>query len=211
MKRNLLNYLRHCRGFLLWGVVCTLIFFSLFFLYGVDLKAVWYPMLLCTVFSLAFFFLGFFRFVKKHEQLESLKNNISILAEKMPETRELIEQDYTALIECLGRENRQKLTWYRQQKKEKEEYYAAWMHQIKAPIAVMHLILQAKDTQENRELLSELFRIEQYVEMALYYIRLEEDASDLVLKEYPLDPIIRAAIRKYAAQFVHRRIALEYH
>ena len=46
--------------------------------------------------------------------------------------------------------------------------------------------------------------------MALCYIRLEDDVSDLVLKEYPLDPIIRASVRKYAAQFVHRHIRLEY-
>ncbi len=57
------------------------------------------------------------------------------------------------------------------------DYYAAWVHQIKAPIAVMKILLQQQDTRENRELSAELFRVEQYAEMALSYIRLGEGAS----------------------------------
>lgn len=213
MKRTPLwiCYIRHIRASLLWAAACTGIFLLLFFLYRIDLNAVWYPLLLCAIFSSVLFALGLFRFIKKHRQLQRLKRDISILAETLPKTDDLLEQDYLDLIACLGEETREKLTLYGQQKREKEEYYAAWVHQIKAPIAVMQLLLQANDTKENRELLSELFRIEQYAEMALCYIRLDDDASDLVLKEYPLDDIIRAAIRKYAAQFVHRRIRLEYH
>ena len=43
-----------------------------------------------------------------------------------------------------------------------------WMHQIKTPISAMGLILQNSDTKESRALAAELFRIEQYVEMALW-------------------------------------------
>ena len=71
-------------------------------------------------------------------------------------------------------------------------------------------MLQQEDTKENRELQAELFRIEQYVEMALYYVRLGEGASDLVIQEYDLDDIIRKAIRKYAGQFIRRKIRVVY-
>ena len=90
------------------------------------------------------------------------------------------------------------------------DYYATWVHQIKAPIAVMKVMLQQEDTPENRELSAELFRVEQYVEMALCYVRLGEGASDLVIQEYDLDPVIRKAVRKYAGQFIRRKIRLIY-
>ena len=90
------------------------------------------------------------------------------------------------------------------------DYYAAWVHQIKAPIAVMKILLQQQDTRENRELSAELFRVEQYVEMALSYIRLGEGASDLVIRECDLDEIIRKTVRKYAGQFIRRKIRLVY-
>ena len=91
-----------------------------------------------------------------------------------------------------------------------EDYYAAWVHQIKAPIAVMRVLLQQEDTPINRELTGELFRVEQYVEMALCYVRLGEGASDLVIKEYPLDDMIRKAIRKYAGQLIRRKLRVIY-
>ena len=62
----------------------------------------------------------------------------------------------------------------------------------------------------NRELTGELFRVEQYVEMALCYVRLGEGASDLVIKEYPLDDMIRKAIRKYAGQLIRRKLRVIY-
>ena len=83
-------------------------------------------------------------------------------------------------------------------------------YSLEAPIAVMRVILQQTDTQENRELAAELFRIEQYVEMALCYVRLGEGSSDLVIQEYDLDDIIRKAVRKFAGQFIRRKIRLVY-
>ena len=46
--------------------------------------------------------------------------------------------------------------------------------------------------------------------MALCYVRLGEGASDLVIKEYPLDDMIRKAIRKYAGQLIRRKLRVIY-
>ena len=89
------------------------------------------------------------------------------------------------------------------------DYYTMWMHQIKTPISAMGLILQNQDTKENRALAGELFRIEQYVEMALWYLRID-DMSDMVFKTYELDEIIKDAVRKYAPLFVSKKIKLNY-
>lgn len=97
------------------------------------------------------------------------------------------------------------------QKQESLDYYTTWVHQIKTPIAVMRMLLQVEDTEEHRELLDELFRIEQYVEMVLNYTRLGSESHDFVFQRYPLDSILRQSIRKYAPQFIRRKIRLVYH
>jgi len=48
------------------------------------------------------------------------------------------------------------------------------------------------------------------VEMVLTYIRLESDTNDLTIREYPLDELIRGSIRKFAPQFVGRRLYVHY-
>ena len=128
----------------------------------------------------------------------------------LPRAGSLAEEDYQALIGKMENAYRAKKGEWDAARRDMADYYATWVHQIKAPIAVMKVMLQQEDTPENRELSAELFRVEQYVEMALCYVRLGEDASDLVIQEYDLDPVIRKAVRKYAGQFIRRRIRLVY-
>ena len=74
----------------------------------------------------------------------------------------------------------------------------------------MRLQLQNEDSPFARRLTAELFRIEQYVEMAMAFLRLDSDATDYVIREQPLDPILRGAIRKFAGEFIDRRLKLQY-
>lgn len=203
-------YLHSLRYSLLCALLCMTAFALVFFLYDINMGAVWYPALLSVFFLLVFIVLGFIRFYKKHMILESIKNELSVICDRLPTAGNLIESDYSELTASLEKLIRFESDRHQAGKNELSDYYSAWMHQIKTPISAMRVLLQQEDTEINSELSNELFYIEQYVEMALYYIRLGENASDLLIKEYPLDSIIRRAIRKYAAQFVRRRIQLVY-
>ena len=88
------------------------------------------------------------------------------------------------------------------------EYYTLWAHQIKTPIAAMGLLLQDDDTDRGRELSAELFKIQQYVEMVLQYLRLGSDSTDYLIREVPLEPIVRQAARKYAQLFIRGKVSL---
>ena len=85
-----------------------------------------------------------------------------------------------------------------------------WAHQIKTPITAMSLALQSSEAAEKEELSEYLQRIEQYVEMALCYIHLDGDESDLVIKRHSLDDIVRQAVRRFSKQFIRRHITLDY-
>ena len=56
----------------------------------------------------------------------------------------------------------------------------------------------------------QLQSVEQYVEMVLGYLRLESTSSDYVIRNYVLDDIVRQAVRKFASQFIRRKLRLEY-
>ena len=73
----------------------------------------------------------------------------------------------------------------------------------------LRLLLQ-ESPEENKEKLSELFKIEQYVEMVLGYLRTEDMSSDLKLSRCSLDRIIRDQIHKYAGIFVSKKLTLTY-
>ena len=57
--------------------------------------------------------------------------------------------------------------------REKEDFFVLWTHQIKTPIAALKLLFE-DETPNIGNCKSELFKIENYVEMALNYLRFEE-------------------------------------
>lgn len=53
-------------------------------------------------------------------------------------------------------------------------------------------------------------RIEQYVDMVLGYLRLDSDFTDYVIQEYDLDDIVKPAVKKFAGQFIRKKLQLDY-
>ena len=90
------------------------------------------------------------------------------------------------------------------------EYYTVWAHQIKTPIASMRLNLQNEDSEFARNVADDLQRIEQYVEMVMIFLRLDNGSTDYVIKEQDLDKIIKSAIKKFSTQFIRRKLSLVY-
>lgn len=56
----------------------------------------------------------------------------------------------------------------------------------------------------------ELFRIEEYVSMALQYQRVSNTENDFVLEKVSLDGVIRDTIKKYAKTMIRRHIGINY-
>ena len=188
----------------------TAIYAVVFFLYDLEAEAIFYAVVLCILVASVILGIGFIRFYRDYHRRWMILKNIELEFENLPETSSLMEEDYQEMIRTLGRINNDHLTDWQKERQESLDYYTTWVHQIKTPIAVMRMTLQDEDTEEHRELLAQLFRIEQYVDMVLSYIRLGSHQTDFIFQEYDLDAIIKQAIHKYAPLFVRCRIRLDY-
>lgn len=128
----------------------------------------------------------------------------------MPEPEGIVDSDYQQLISVLKEKIAEITAQTDSRIRDTVDYYTVWAHQIKTPIAAMRLTLQKEDVPEARRLASELSRIEQYVEMVLVFVRLGSDYSDYVFTQQDIDEIIRSSVKKFASEFIDRRIRLEY-
>lgn len=188
-------------------LIFTVIFSLVAYLYRLAVEAVLYASLLCAVIAVIFIAIHFFRYCKKHNERLILLEYAKTL--ELPPPQNLTEADLFSVIEKLREQLKIDYEAKQNERTEYSDYYTMWLHQIKTPIAAMRLMLQNEDTKENRALAGELFRIEQYVEMALWYLRMD-DMSDMLFRSYGLDEIIKDAVRKFAPQFVSKKIKLEY-
>ena len=185
------------------------LFLLSFALYHLPLAAVWYPSALCLLLGLFVLLLDFRKVRARHLALRQLLAGLPELPERLPPAASVPEEDYRALVTALGEEHRRLQTQTDSRYRDMLDYYTLWAHQIKTPIASMRLTLQQEDSALARQLTQELSRAEQYVEMVMVYLRLT-DGSDFVLRECALDAIVRQAVRRFAGEFISRRLRLRY-
>lgn len=209
-KKIFFAYLKEKRFTLLLFGLFFLIFGIIYNLYGVEWEAYAYAAGLCIFAALITGMIHFIRFCSNHKKRQAKISSIENDYKHMAEPESLTEQDYQEMVIALGRRCNELTTAFQTSQQDSLDYYTTWAHQIKTPIAVMQMILKSEDTPEHRELSAELFRIEQYVEMVLSYIRLDSKTNDFVFQEYALDQLIRQSIHKYASQFIRRKIKLIY-
>lgn len=198
----------------LWQIVLfsglMLIFSTVVWLSGAGGVLAGYTALLSTALALLLALLDLRRFALRHRQLSDALKSIRVSDEQLPPPENLIEEDYRQLIRALGEEKQRQASAMDLRMSDMQDYFTLWAHQIKTPIAAMRLILQTKPENSAMEIEGELFRVEQYVEMVLNYLRLDSDSTDFVFRTCALDDIIRQCVRKYAKQFIRKRIRLEY-
>lgn len=204
------SYLWQYRWSALMFFIFSIIFSSVFSLYNLEIEAIEYACGLCALAAFFILSIHFFFYWKKHRERREILQKIEFMTEELPQPDTLAEADYQAMVYTLKQMKDISDTKWRQEQIESLDYYMAWVHQIKTPISVMQMLLQSEDTEEYRELSAQLFRIEQYVEMVLGYLRLGSSSSDFVFEEYDADAIIKQAIHKHAPQFIRKRIRLQY-
>lgn len=204
------RYLRQHRLAILLFILSWGLLAAGFALYGLPLAAVAYPALLSLLLCLAAAVWDYTRTLRRHRKLSELQTAANAQLMDLPEPASIEEADCMAAIAALRRAASERETADAARYREMVDYYTAWVHQIKTPIAAMRLTLQPDDTPNARRLMSQLLRIEQYVDMVLMYLRLDEGTSDYVIRACDLDGIIRQSLRKFAGEFIDRKLTLHY-
>ena len=204
------------------GIV--VIFGILFYLYDIPSDAIIYGCELSFAWSAVCLLIDFYKYYKRHKLLHINREQFFENAEELPEYMDIIECDYQELAKELYQAKQGLISKNRIAKKELLDYYGMWVHQIKTPIAALDILLQNTERMlyqlDEKEMMQkvisvsdmkmELFKIEQYVEMALNYLRVEDISSDLSFKQYAVDDMVRQVIRKYAKIFISKKIKMNF-
>mgnify|MGYP002510858329 CR=1 FL=1 len=216
-------------------IVFAGIFAAVSYLYNIRMDAVQYAFVLSAVWFVLFIVWDYIRYIRRHREVAEMEQRLDSGLDCVPDPVTLIEEDYQRAVMKLYEARCELESSNRIIRQEMADYYGMWVHQIKTPIAAMHVLLQAfeecrlnaedqaKNTESGlyagrsaelgqyvREMKMELFKIEQYVEMVLTYLRMEEMSSDLSFEVCSLDSVIKQAVRKYSQMFIFKKIKLEY-
>lgn len=205
-----LKYLKQKIWLFILDITFIIVFTISFFLYHLPVEAVIYPAILCAFIGFLALIFDFMLTNTRHKKLSQIKTIDDVFTVTFPTDNNIQNEDYRKIISTLCKQYKQ----YQQETNNKYmdmiEYYTVWAHQIKTPIAAMRLTLQNEDSPLSRKLTNDLYRIEQYVEMVMTFLRLNSNSTDYVFKEYDLDTIVRSAVKKFSSEFIDRKLRLIY-
>lgn len=224
IKESIFSFLKIRKMPIIIFTGIVVIFGILFYLYDIPFDAIIYGCELSFVWCAVCLFIDFYKYYKRHKLLHINREYFFDDAEQLPEHMDIIEYDYQELAKELYQAKQELISKNRIAKKELLDYYGMWVHQIKTPIAALDILLQNTERMlyqlDEKEMMQkaisvsdmkmELFKIEQYVEMALNYLRVEDISSDLVFKKHELDDMVRQVIRKYAKIFISKKIKIDF-
>ena len=224
IKESIFSFLKIRKVLIIIFTGIVVIFGILFYLYDIPFDAIIYGCELSFVWSAVCLLIDFYKYYKRHKLLHINREQFFDDAEQLPEYMDIIEYDYQELAKKLYQAKQELISKNRIAKKELLDYYGMWVHQIKTPIAALDILLQNTERMlyqlDGKEMMQkaisvsdmkmELFKIEQYVEMALNYLRVEDISSDLVFKKHELDDMVRQVIRKYAKIFISKKIKIDF-
>lgn len=186
--------------YLLVLFIATIFLFS--YLFGNSRAVLLYLIGLLVFFSLLFLVWDLsvtFQAYRKELVYEEINAETPLEAQLLTRIQEIEEQRKSQLAEDQARFN------------DLMDYYTLWVHQIKTPIAATQLLVQDVEGPVQKQLEQEVFKIDNYANLVLQYLRLESFHDDLVLRREPLDDLVKEVVRKYAIFFIQKGLSLNLH
>ncbi|MCD8027138.1 MAG: sensor histidine kinase [Erysipelotrichaceae bacterium] len=151
-----------------------------------------------------YFVCDFYNYYQKEKQLQYILSLHDVI--ELPDTTLPMEEIYQQIIQQINTMNQTLISDQNKHYQDQIDYYTLWIHQIKMPILALRLLIQTSD---NHDMMLQLLRIEQYVDMVLYYLKSDHISSDLSIKQLKLMPIINDIVKKNAIFFIQKKITLK--
>ncbi len=211
VKKMFLGWLRARRMVFLYALVLFACFFVVYALYGYLWRVAGYAALLALAAGLGLAVWDFSRFAAQYSALARLAGRFP--TGDLPSGNNILEVEYLDIIAKLESERARLAQEGEDGRRDAEEYYMLWAHQIKTPIAAMQLLLQSGGEEglsahETAAARQELWRIGQYVGMVLQYQRLSSMEGDLRLEKLELAALVNGAAKNCAPLFIHKGLGL---
>lgn len=184
---NIKGYLKNIIGHIVVLLFSLTVFGIIFLLSNMNMQFFWFACLFIA------FFVGIYWVIKYTAYVEEVNSKVEL--EK--NVREIQNLENQILDE----------------RRNIQEYFLLWLHQVKTPITAANLLAQdyEKEPEERiRSIRQELIRIESYSNMAMNYLKLINPVTDLEFDFVDLDEILQSLIKRYSIFFISDKTKLEY-
>ena len=190
---NKKEYLKDKRLYLIIGITIYLVILLILLAFKVNIEAT-----LAITFT---YFIGLITiFMVDYIRKKTFYNNFKCKLDSLDQKYLIVEmlQDahflegriLTDALYEIDKSMIEKINEYKMQVKDFKEYVELWIHEVKLPVASLTLMVHNQKGDQSKKLLSQLTRLDNYLEQILYYVRSENAEKDYLITKVNLSKVI---------------------
>lgn len=139
-----------------------------------------------------------------------IKSDVKEVFALIPKPQSHEQKLFIQLLEKQHYEYLEELEQLHNEKSDYQDFIMSWIHEVKIPITACRMLIKNSTGKTSDYLANkfedELIKIDNYVEQALYYSRIDSFSKDYFITEVSLNQIILESIKKYSKIFINKHI-----
>lgn len=149
------------------------------------------------------------RFFKEAQSTLEKLDQRYLFGELIPHSHRYEDKLYRDMILKSNKSVIERIHFLEDSQKEYRDYIESWVHEIKAPITGIGLFCENHKNDNTRKILLENQRIENYVDMVLYYARSENVHKDYMVTETDLSQTVFLTIAKNKQYLIQNDVQIK--
>lgn len=174
-----------------------------------------------TIFIVIFITFTFFvlAFLISYYKTSKYLKNIEKTMDKLPEKyliTEILQKprsaEKLAYYRILKRANKSMLenvTDIKEKQKDYKEYIESWVHEIKIPITSAKLLCENNKSDITNKIDEDIEEVNNYVEQALFYARMDQVSNDFMIREISLNEVIKNVLARNKKIMIQNNMKVE--
>lgn len=209
---KLTNFVRDKINYILGFIVYDFIIVVYLKAMKVNVNVIWIVIFISCVFFVLGFVINFWskmRYLKSiFQMMENLEEKY-LISEVMEKPRREENLAHFRILKKANKSMLENVTKARNAQRAYKEYIESWVHEIKIPITSSKLLCENHPSEVTDKIEDEIEEINNYVEQALFYARLDQVSNDFFIRKVNLEEIVRNVLMRNKKIMIQNKIKVK--
>lgn len=177
-----------------------------------EIPAIIIVIAISTIFFCAGFIISYLKSNKYLKDIDKMMDNLTekyLITEIMPKPSRAERLAYYRILKKANKSMLENISTIKQQQKDYKEYIESWVHEIKIPITSVKLLCENNKSDITTKIDEEIEEINNFVEQALFYARMDQVSNDFMIKNINLNNVIRNVLARNKKIMIQNNMKVE--
>ena len=165
----------------------------------------------CTFFIVAFL-ISYYKTSKYLKNIEKTMDKLPekyLITEILQKPRSAEKLAYYRILKKANKSMLENVTDIKEKQKDYKEYIESWVHEIKIPITSAKLLCENNKSEITNKIDEDIEEVNNYVEQALFYARMDQVSNDFMIREINLNEVIKNVLARNKKIMIQNNMKVE--